>query len=78
MREFVSDLFYMCSSSNDKSRGFYIFVTIILAILTIAIPVMLGVLIFTIVKGGSIVLPIILTIAAIAIYIAVIVWLKKS
>lgn len=78
MREFVSDLFYMCSSSNDKSRGFYIFVTVILAILTIAIPVMLGVLIFSIIKGGSIVLPIILTIAAIAIYVAVIVWLRKS
>lgn len=78
MKEFVSDLLYMCSDSNGSSRTFYIIVTAVLAILTICIPAMLVLVIVNAIKGFSIVLPLILMIVAIIIYVAVIVWLKKS
>ena len=78
MKEFVSDLFYMCSSNNTSTRGFYIFVTALLAILTLAIPIMLILIIINIVKGAAFVLPLILLSVAVAIYIGVIVWLNKS
>lgn len=78
MKEFVSDLLYMCSGNNTSTRGFYILVTAVLAILTLGIPVMLGLLIFNIVKGYSFILPLILLLVAIAIYVLVIIWLKRS
>jgi hypothetical protein len=78
MKEFVSDLLYMCSGNNTSTRGFYILVTVVLAVLTLGIPVMLGLLIFSIVKGASVVLPLIFLLVAVAAYIGVIIWLKKS
>ena len=78
MKEFVSDLFYMCSSSNTESRTFFILITAILALLTIGIPAMLVLIIVNAVKGLSIVMPLILMLVALVIYVAVIIWLKKS
>lgn len=78
MKEFISDLFYMCSASNTTSRTFYIIVTTILGILTLAIPGTLVFLIVSIVKGMAVVLPIILLVVCIIIYVAVLIWLKKS
>lgn len=78
MREFVSDLMFMCSGSNTSSRTFYIIVTAVLALLVLGIPAMTILLIVTAVKGGSIVLPLVLLIFAIIVFIGIIIWLKKS
>lgn len=78
MKELLSDLAFMCSSSNTSSRGFYIFIAIGLAVLALGIPAMLVLLIVNIVKGASFVLPLILLIVAIAAFVGLIVWLKKS
>lgn len=76
MKDFIEELKYMCTSSNAK--GFYIFVSIMLVILLIAIPVMLIMFIVNTVKYGFAPLFLILTLVAIAIFVGVIVWLKKS
>ena len=78
MKEFVSDLLYMCSSSNSSSRMFYILVTAILALLTLAIPVEFIILIVKIVQHVFQIKFLIFLLVSIAIYIGVIIWLKKS
>lgn len=51
IKDFVSELLYMCSANNEKSRGFYIFVTVMLAVLTIACVAMVVLNIFMLIKG---------------------------
>lgn len=74
MREFISDLKYMCSADNQSSRGFYIFITILLILVPL---VAIGDLIYKAIVGFAVV-DIIIIIAAIAVEIGVIFWLKKS
>lgn len=76
MKDFIEELKYMCTSSNAK--GFYIFVSIMLVVLLIAIPVMLIMFIVNTVKYGFTPLFLILTLVALAIFIGIVVWLKKS
>jgi len=74
MKDFFSDLFYYCSSSNTSSRGFYIFITIML----FAIPVgILASIIMMIVSGFS-ALKLGLIIAGIVLEAIVIVWLNRG
>lgn len=78
MKEFFSDLFYMCSSSNQKSRGFYIGVTVLMFLMAILMLVSAVLLVINLVKGFFSPLFAILFGVALVIFIAVIVWLKKS
>lgn len=74
MREFISDLKYMCSADNQSSRGFYIFITVLLILIPVAAIVDI---IWKAIVGFAVV-DIIILIAAVAIEIGVIFWLKKS
>ena len=76
MKDFIEELKYMCTSSNAK--GFYIFVSIMLVVLLIAIPVMLIMFIVNTIKYGFTPLFLILTLVALVIFIGIVVWLKKS
>jgi hypothetical protein len=78
MKEFFEELSYMCSSSNTKSRGLYIFIAIALAIMAIALPVMLIMFIVNTVKFGFTPMFLILLAVDLVLLIGVIVWLKKS
>ena len=78
MKDFIEELKYMCSSSNTKSRGLYIFITIFLCIMLIAIPATLILFIVNLVKGFFNPLFLILMIVALVIFVGLIVWLKKS
>ena len=74
MKDFFSDLFYYCSSSNTSSRGFYIFITVML----FAIPVgVLASIIMMIVSGFS-VLKLVLILVGIAAEAGVVVWLNRG
>lgn len=79
MKEFFEELSYMCSSSNTKSRGLYIFIATAMALMFIGAIVMLVMLIVNVVKFGAF-SPIwlILLIADLAALIGVFIWLKKS
>lgn len=78
MRDFIDDLKYMCSADNTKSRGLYIFITA--ALIAMLVGIIGGVIgiVYTAIKGGAIMMPLILTIVIAAIFVGVIVWLKKS
>lgn len=78
MVEFIQDLKYMCSADNTKSRGLYIFITV--ALIAMAIGIVGGIvgIIYTAIKGGSVVLMIILTLVIAAIFAGTIFWLIKS
>ena len=76
MKDFIEELKYMCTSSSAK--GFYIFVAIMLVALLIAIPTMLILFIVNTVKFGFSPLFLILFLVALAIFIGVVIWLKKS
>lgn len=78
MKEFFSDLAYMCSASNSKSRGFYIAICIGMALLALGVVASLVLLIVNLVKGWFSPLFLILFIASLAILIGLIVWLKVS
>ena len=78
MKEFMEEFLYMCSSSNTKSRGFYLFLAATLVILLIGSIVSLILLIVNIAKGFFNPLFLVLTIVMIAILIGIIIWLKKS
>ena len=80
MKEFLSELLYMCSASNTKgTRGFYIGVTAMLALLTLGLIASIVLLVLNIVLYGAFkILFLALALVALAIEIIVIVWLKKS
>lgn len=79
MKEFFEELSYMCSSSNTKSRGLYIFIAASMALMLIGAIAMVIMLIVNVVKFGAF-SPIwaILLIADLAALIGVFIWLKKS
>lgn len=79
MKEFFEELSYMCSSSNTKSRGLYIFIATAMALMLIGAIAMVIMLIVNVVKFGAF-SPIwaILLIADLAALIGVFIWLKKS
>lgn len=78
MKDFIDDLKYMCSADNTRSRGLYIFITI--ALIAMLIGIVGGVIgiVYTAVKGGAILMPVVLTVVILVIFIGVVVWLKKS
>lgn len=79
MKEFFEELAYMCSESNTRSRGLYIFIAIMMAVMAIgglASLVLLLVNIF--VQKTFSILWLVLTILIFGILIGLIVWLKKS
>lgn len=78
MKDFFSELFYMCSSANDKSRGFYIIVTIGLFALMIGCVAMLGLNIFMLIKGWWKVLYLILFLVVVALTGGMVFWLYKN
>lgn len=78
MRDFIDDLKYMCSADNTKSRGLYLFITIALIAMLIGIVGGIIGIVYTAIKGGAILMPVILTVIILVIFIAVVVWLKKS
>lgn len=78
MKEFFEEFAYMCSSSNEKSRGLYIFIAIALVLLCIGAIVSLVLLIVNAIKGYFSVLFVVLFAVTVLLLIGVIVWLKKS
>lgn len=78
IRDFCEELMSMCSASNTKSRGFYIFVTIALAIVTILIPVLLILNIVMLIKGWWTFFYLLLLLAAIGGDAGVIFWLSRK
>lgn len=79
MKEFFEELSYMCSSSNTKSRGLYIFIAIAMALMAIGAPAMIIMLIVNVVKFGAFSpLWAILLVVDLGVLIGMIVWLKKS
>lgn len=78
MKEFFEEFAYMCSSSNTKSRGMYIFIAIALAVLALGTVASLVLFIVNTIKYGFTPLFLILFVASLLILVGVIVWLKKS
>ena len=78
MKEFFEEFAYMCSSSNTKSRGMYIFIAIALAVLALGTVASLVLFIVNTIKFGFTPLFLILFIVTLLILIGMIVWLKKS
>lgn len=78
MKEFFEEFAYMCSSSNTKSRGMYIFIAIALAVLALGTVASLVLFIVNTIKYGFTPLFLILFIVTLLILIGIIVWLKKS
>lgn len=79
MREFFEEFAYMCSASNTKSRGIYIFIAVALALMLIGAVAMIVMLLVNVIKFGAF-SPIwaILLLLDVIVFIAVIIWLKKS
>ena len=79
MREFIEDFMYMCSASNTKSRGFYIFVAVGLCILLLGMIANLILIIANIVKGfGVSPINVILFIVCIGLFAGTIFWIAKN
>ena len=78
MRDFIENLKYLTSSSNSSSRGFYIFIAIMLVALLIAMPVMLILFIVNTIKYGFAVLPLVLFVVVLALFIGTVIWLQRS
>lgn len=79
MKEFFEELGYMCSASNTKSRGLYIFIAIGLAALAIGVVASAVMIVVNIVKFGIVPwMGIGLLVAMLAALIGLIIWLKKS
>jgi hypothetical protein len=78
MKEFFEELSYMCSSSNTKSRGLYIFIAIAMAIMAIGAVVMAVMFIVNTIKYGFTPLFLILLLVDVVLLVGVIIWLKKS
>lgn len=79
MKEFFEEFAYMCSASNTKSRGIYIFIAVALALMLLGAVAMIVMLLVNVIKFGAF-SPIwaILLLLDIIIFVAVIIWLKKS
>lgn len=79
MKDFIEELMYMCSSSNTKSRGLYIFIAIALVAMMLGAVAMVVMLVVNVVKFGAF-SPMwaILLAVDLIILIVTIVWLKKS
>lgn len=78
MKEFFEEFAYMCSSSNTKSRGLYLFIAVALAILAVGAVVSLILFIVNTVKYGFTPLFLILFLVTIVLFVGVIIFLKKS
>lgn len=79
MKEFFEELMYMCSSSNTKSRGLYIFIAAMLVLLAVGgIGSLILLLVNVIVHKTFSMLWLILTVVIFAVLIGIIIWLKKS
>lgn len=79
MKEFFEELFYMCSSSNQKSRGLYIFIVVAMALLAIGGVASVIMLIVNVVATKSFsILWLILSLLTWGVLIGIIIWLKKS
>lgn len=78
MKDFIDELKYMCSESNQKSRGLYIFITIMLVLLTIGVVASAVLLVVNLIKGYTAPIFFILFFGVLAVWIGLIVWLKKS
>ena len=78
MKEFFEEFAYMCSSSNTKSRGMYIFIAIALAVLALGTVASLVLFIVNTIKYGFTPLFLILFVMSLLILVGMIVWLKKS
>jgi len=78
MKEFFEEFAYMCSSSNTKSRGMYIFIAIALAVLALGTVASLVLFIVNTIKYGFTPLFLILFVVSLLILVGMIVWLKKS
>lgn len=78
IRDFFSDLKYMCSSANTKSRGTYLMIAAILILLPIAAISGIVATVIYIAAGNFQLVPLIITVVAIVVEVALIVWLAKS
>lgn len=78
MKDFIEELMYMCSSSNTKSRGLYIFIAIALVVLAVGAVASLVLFIINTIKFGFTPLFLILFIVTVLLFIGTIVFLKKS
>lgn len=78
MKEFFEEFAYMCSSSNTKSRGLYLFIAVALVILLVGSVASLALLLVNVIKGWFNPLFLILFIVQVVIFIGIIVFLKKS
>ena len=79
MKDFIEELGYMCSASNTKSRGLYIMIAICLVILPVSAIAMGILLAINLIKYGAFVWYwAALLVFVIAVFIGLIVWLKKS
>lgn len=78
MKEFFEEFAYMCSSSNTKSRGLYLFIAVALVILLVGSVASLALLLVNVIKGWFNPLFLILFIVQVVIFIGIIIFLKKS
>lgn len=79
MKEFFEELFYMCSSSNTKSRGLYIFIVVAMAVLLIGGIASVALLVINAVTTKTFsVLWLALALLTWGALIGIIIWLKKS
>ena len=78
MKEFFEEFAYMCSSSNTKSRGLYIFIAIALIVLALGSLASLILFVVNTIKYGFTPLFLILFVVSTLILVGTIVYLKKS
>lgn len=78
MKEFFEEFAYMCSSSNTKSRGLYIFIAIALGVLALGSLASLILFVINTIKYGFTPLFLILFVVSLLILVGMIVYLKKS
>ena len=78
MKEFFEELKYMCSASNTKSRGTYIMVVVTLIALLIAFVAGIVAAIVYISAHNFQILPLAISVVALAVEVALVIWLKKS
>lgn len=79
MKEFFEELGYMCSSSNTKSRGLYIFIVAAMILLLLGGVASIVMIVINLVKYKAFsFLWLGLSVVTIGALIGVVVWLKKS
>lgn len=77
MKQFFEDFMDMCSSNNTSSRGFYIFLAVMMVLLVIGSLVGIIRLIASI-KTGITIGAIIFAVAPVLVLVGLIIWLAKS